>query len=185
MEKLMSKALRLAFRDVAITFRMPTGFAGDVNRNHPASISPELANGTLPPLIYGQALVLAADNISMRPLAAGDTALTQVWGLLVRPYPIQAPTAGNYGAVGIGAATPPNNGAIAVLRDGYILAAVNGQPVKGGQVHVWCAASAGAHIQGGFEAAASGGNTADLDVNKYIYNSAPGSDGITEILIRL
>ncbi len=183
-ETKMKKALRLAFRDVAFPFRMGAGFAGDVNRTHPFSEEPNIVDPTSPPLIYGQAVILNTVNNGMRPFVAGDTAVTIPYGFLVRPFPITGGSANPLVTQGIGAATPPTQGAIDVLRQGYILVQVNGATVKGGAVFVWCAASTGSHIQGGFEAAASGGNTAALDVNRFAYNGAPDSSGVVEMVIR-
>jgi hypothetical protein len=183
-EHKLSKAVRMAFRDAAFPFRMGAGFAGDVNRTHPFSEEPNIVDTNAPPLIYGQALILDPTTLGMRPFAAGDTGVTIPYGALVRPFPITGGSANPLTSQPIGSATPPTAGAIDVLRSGYMIVNVNGVCAKGGQVHVWCAASSGNHVQGGYEAAASGGNTADLDINRYTFNGAPDSSGNVEIYIR-
>lgn len=168
--------------DTSFTFRMGAGFAGDVNRGHPASIQPCLIDPNAPPTAYGQAVLVDATSQGVRPLVAGDIAVTEIWGVTARPYPIQQPTtANNYGAAPYGSITPPALQPIDVLRGGYIMVQVVGNPVKGGSVYIWCAASGGGHTIGGFEAAASSGNTAALDAN-YQWNSPPDSSGIAELI---
>jgi hypothetical protein len=172
--------------DTAFTFRMGAGFAGDVNRGHPASIQPSLISPNNPVTAYGQPVVIDTSggaNGGVRPLSAGDTALTDIWGITVRPYPIQQPTtANNYGAVPYGGAiVPPALQPIDIMRGGYMMVSVVGAPARGGTVYIWCAASGGGHIQGGFEAAASGGNTATLAA-PWAWNSPADSNGIAEIV---
>lgn len=175
--------IRMKTRDVAIPYRMAAGYPGDVNRTHPASIEPTLIDSTSPPTAYGQPTVVDPTTQGVRPFAAGDTALTGSYGATVRPYPFQQSSGSNYGAATLGAAVPPVSGQMDVLRSGYIISKLSGatQPVKGGAVFVWCAASAGAHVQGGFEAAASAGNTAALDPNHYSFNGVPDANGNVEI----
>lgn len=170
---------------VAFPFRMGAGFPGDVNRGHPASIEPTLIDASAPPTSYGQAVLVDSTTEGVRPFAAGDTAITVIWGVTVRPFPMQASTGTAYGGAAFGAATPPPSGAIDVLRSGYImgtaLPAGASAVVKGGAVFVWCAASTGAHVQGGFESSASGGNTAALDVTRYQFNGPADANGNVEI----
>jgi hypothetical protein len=171
--------------DTAFTFRMGTGFAGDINRGHPASIQPCLISPINPVTAYGQAVVVdtaGGSNAGVRPLTAGDTALVDIWGITARPYPIQqATSANNYGAVPYGSVVPPALQPIDVMRGGYMMVSVVGAPVKGGAVFVWCAASGGGHTQGGFEVAASGGNTCALGP-AYLWNSPADTNGIAEIV---
>lgn len=169
--------------DTAIAFRMGAGFPGDVNRGHPASIQPcaiDLAN---PPTAYGQPVVVDAGTESVRPLGAGDTALTEIWGVTVRPYPIQQASSSNqYGAVPYGGAGVPTQQPIDVLRGGYIMVPVVGAPNKGGAVFIWVAASGGGHVQGGFEVQATGGSTCTLS-NAYQFNSPADANGICELIL--
>lgn len=171
----------------AFAFRMPAGFPGDVNRGHPASIEPTLIDASAPPTAYGQGVVVDATTNGVRPLSAGDTALTALWGITVRPYPIQQSSASNFGQASFGAATPPVSGEIDVLRWGYIMAVLPAGAAavtKGAAVFIWCAASSGAHVQGGFESAGSGGNTAALDTNRYMFNGPADAGGNVEIYCR-
>lgn len=177
----MSKT-RMKTRDAAFGFRMGAGFPGDVNRTHPASIEPALVDSGDPATAYGMAVLVDAVTQGVRKFVAGDTAVTKAYGVTVRPYPSQQMTASNYGEAAFGAATPPTTGAIDVLRQGYIMGKVPaGQaPVKGGAVHIWCAASSGVHVQGGFEAAADAGNTASI--TNATFNGSPDADGNVEIV---
>lgn len=180
----MSKT-RMKTRDAAFQFRMGAGFPGDVNRTHPASIEPSLIDSSAPPTAYGQPVLVDPTTQGVRPFASGDTAVTAAYGVTVRPYPIQQSSASNFGAAAFGAATPPASGAIDVLRAGYIMGTVPaGQaPVKGGAVYVWCAASSGSHVQGGFEASSSAGNTAALA--DATFNGSPDANGNVEIAFNI
>lgn len=175
--------------DTSFTFRMGAGFPGDVNRGHPASILPKIIDTSIGPVpLYGQAGVLVGATGGIRQFAAGDTALTDAFGVVVRPYPIQQGTTANFsGAVGYGAGTPPSQQPLDMIRAGYVMVSVPlGQvTVPGAQVFVWCAASSGGHIQGGFENVASGGNTAALALPKWQWNSPPDANGVAEISITL
>jgi hypothetical protein len=162
---------------------MAAGFPGDVNRGHPSSIQPCLIDPNAPPTAYGQPVVVDAATQGVRPLAAADQALTTIWGVTARPYPIQQSTTSNsYGAVPYGSVAPPLAQPIDVLRGGYIMVVVNGAPIKGGAVFIWTAASAGAHVQGGFEAATPGGNGAALDAT-FVWNSPADPTGVAELIV--
>jgi hypothetical protein len=175
--------------DAAFTFRMPTGFPGDISRAVQSGIAePCLVDLNAPPTAYGQAVVVDPTTQGVRPIVAGDAALTAIYGVTVRPFPIQQASATNYGAVGLGGVqAPPSSQPIDVLRFGYILVtlqnfAVNNS-LKGGAVYIWYAASAGNHVQGGFEAAATGGSTLLLaDAN---FNGPAGADGVVELAFNL
>lgn len=169
--------------DTAIQFRMGAGFPGDVNRGHPASIQPCAIDQASPPTAYGQAVVIDAASEGVRPLAAGDAALVDIWGVTTRPYPIQQTTTSNqYGAVPYGGAgSIPLQQPVDVMRGGYIMVPVVGAPAKGGQVFIWVAASGGGHTQGGFEAVTSGGNTITLS-NVWNWNSPADPNGIAELV---
>lgn len=173
-------------RDVALQFRMGAGFAGDVNRTHPAEIEPALVDEDDPPTRYGNALLVDTVTEALRQFIAADQSdATPVipYGAIVRPYPTQQQSGTNYGTIGIGAATPPVSGVIDTLRNGLIMVQLNtgvATPKKGGRVYVWAAATAGAHVQGGYETELSAGNTCILDP-RYLYNGAPDANGVTEI----
>ncbi len=174
---------RTMVTDTSYKYRMGAGFAGDVNRMHPASIEPVLIDKTAPPTAYGQPVVVDPTTQGVRPLVAGDSALTNVYGVTVRPFPLQASSGSNYGAAPIGAATPPASGVMDVLRSGYIMSALSGDTaaVKGGSVFVWIAASAGTHVQGGFEAAATAGSTIALPDN-WTFNGPADAGGVVEVV---
>lgn len=147
--------------DVSYKYRMSAGFAGDVSRGHPVSIEPVLQDTTHPVLAYGAPAIIDATSQAARQLIASDTAVTDIYGISVRPTPTQQASASNYGQASLGVATPPTSGVIDVVKDGYITVNLpaGGTPKKGGQVHVWIAADSGAHKQGQFEASATGGST--------------------------
>lgn len=160
-------------RDVAFPYRMGSGFPGDVNRTHPVTIEPVLIDASAPPQIYGQALLIDPTTQGVRPCAAGDqsdaTALA-AYGTLVRPYPLQAPAGSSNAQQGLGAALPPQSGVVDTMRMGYMAVQLNvgsTAPVKNGDVYVWCAATSGNHIQGGYETAFSAGNTVKLSNAKF------------------
>jgi hypothetical protein len=179
----MTKALRMKTRDAAFGFRMGAGFPGDVNRTHPANIEPAMADVEIPPTAFGQGLIVAADGQALRPMVTGDAAQA-LYGVSVRPFPYQQSSATNFGATAFGAATPPP-GVIDALRSGYIMTSIPvGQaPIKGGPVYVWVAASAGAHVMGGFEAVASGANT--VLISNAQFNGAPDSSGNVELMFNI
>lgn len=180
-----SRTVRAKTRDVAYTYRMGAGFPGDVNRMHPASIEPCLIDAAAPPTAYGQPVLVDPTTQGVRPMTVGDDGLSEIYGITVRSFPGQQASASNYGAVAFGSNAPPATGVIDVLKSGYIMVQLNtGTPVKGGAVFVWVAASAGAHVQGGFEVAATPGSTAALDPAIYSFNGPPDSSGVTEVIIR-
>lgn len=175
--------------DAAFTFRVPTGFPGTVNRTHPASIEPALIDPNATIAAYGLGLVVDPTTQGVRTLVAGDSALTSIYGVGVRPYPIQAQSTTNYGATTFGSAAPPSSQPLDVLKSGYILVslqnfAVNNS-VKDGSVYIWYAASTGAHVQGGFEAAATGGSTLALAQGQTYFNGPAGPDGVAELAFNL
>ena len=165
-------------------YRMGAGFAGDVNRTHPAEIEAALTDVTHPPTKYGWVGVLDATSHNVRQVIASDQSdatLLLPFGLLVRPYPFQQQSGGMSAA--FGDATPPIAGIQDWLRSGLIMVKLNAgvtAPVKGGRVYVWAAATSGAHVQGGFETDFSSTNTVELDA-RYTYNGPADSDGVTEV----
>lgn len=157
-------SVRARTHDVAFGFRMGAGFPGDINRTHPFEAIADQMDPTVPVRLYGDPGLLTATGL-LRGFNIGDTALTKLDGVLVRPYPTSQTTGGM--ASTIGAATPPGgNSVVDRLRSGFIMVKCNntaaGAPVKGAAVFVWCVASAGADVLGGFRAAASAGSTAAI-----------------------
>jgi len=176
--------IRAVTHDVAFTYRMGAGFAGDVNRTHPASIEPVLTNATNPPTRYGDPVIVDTATNTIRKLIATDTAVTKIYGILVRPFPVQAASSsGNYGAQSLGNAVPPLGVQVVqdVLREGYGLAQVVGSPTKQGAVFIWIAASSGNHVQSGFEASATGGST--IAITNAWFNGPPDASGVTEVQV--
>lgn len=157
---------RAKARDVAFKYRMGNGFAGDINRAHPFSVEPCLVDSSSPPLGYGLAVVLNAGGTGVRQLAAGDAGITAIYGITVRPYPIQQKVSTDLSA-SFGGATPPTDQVIDVLRLGYILVPLYGTAVKGGAVYVRVQnpGVAPAQVVGGCEAVDDGGNTAGPILN--------------------
>jgi hypothetical protein len=180
------KKIRMKTRDVAIPFRMGAGFPGDVNRSHPASIEPCIIDASAPPTTFGQPVLVDATTQGVRPFTAGDVALTTAYGVTVRPYPFQQSSGSNFGAASLGVATPPATGQMDVLRSGYIMTKLSGatQPVKNGLVCVWTAASSGAHVQGGFEAAVTGGSTTPA-LPGVTFNGVPDANGNVEVAFNI
>lgn len=170
--------------DTSYQFRMGSGAAGDISRAHPASIQPCLGDPNAFPTAYGQAVTVDATTQGVRPIVAGDSGLTAIWGITCRPYPIQQSTTSNsYGEVNYGSIAPPSAQPIDVMTMGYMMVSVVGAPVKGGPVYIWYAPNSGSHVQGGFEAANTGGSTLELLSTSYYWNNGADSNGIAEIRI--
>lgn len=166
-------------------YRMGASFPGYVNRLHPANVEPVLNDPTLPVLQAGLACLINSAGNGVRQVGAGDTAVTKIYGVAVRAFPIQDPGLADnqWGGVGQGPAALPAGTPIDVLRLGYIGCFINGTPKKNDPVFVWVAASAAPHIQGGFEAVASAGNTAA--VTNAFFNGPPDANGYGEAVITI
>lgn len=168
---------------MAFQFRMSAGNIGSVNRFHPATIEPAPISSAIPPSI-GLACVIDATSKTLRLVQAGDTALTDIYGILVRPWPFQQGTTSTFsGGTTFGSADPVSAqfGVWDVLRSGYIIVPIVGTPGKGDTVYVWCAVSSGAHIQGGFEASDPSGSGFHLTSAKTTFQGAPDAFGAGEI----
>lgn len=129
-------------------FRMPAGFAGDLQRAEVATVETQLIDAATPPTAFGVPIKLVAGKV--QPIAAADPA-SAVYGFNLRAYPIQ----GN-GTDPVGTSTPPISGVTDVLKRGYVMVALNGATAaaKNGAVYVRVGnASAGKPI-GGIEAGA-------------------------------
>lgn len=177
---------RMKTADVAYKYRMGAGFPGDVNRTHPASIEPVLLDSTDFPTAFGQLVVVTAAG-KMRKIKAGDSATT-IYGVMVRPYPTQAASAGQYGADALGASAPAIAGVHDVLRAGYIMSQLNsaaGAVVRGGPVFVWIGAAGGGHVVGGLESVSGGANTIALDPARYSFNGSADAAGVVELAINI
>lgn len=181
MSSITTKKRRARTCDVAFVYRMGAGFPGEINRTHPFSVMPALQQAANPVDGYGRAVLYHTDGAA-RKILSTDTAVTKIHGVSVRPYPTQQHSASGFGAPAtFGAATPPTTGVIDVLEDGYIMVPIVGTPVRGGAVHLWIAVASGSHVQGGFEAAATGGSTVAL-TNAYFVGGVDAS-GFGEIQV--
>lgn len=174
---------RKKVRDVAFSFRMGAGFAGAVNRSHPASIEPALNDVTNPIAFFGEAVVVNTAANSVRGIISSDTSNIAIYGVCARNFPVQQGTAATaFAPATIGGLVAPLPGAVDILRDGYIMVPINGAVTKGGTVYVWSAATSGAHTQGGFEATTPGGS--GFTVGNALFNGPADSSGIGEIIVR-
>jgi hypothetical protein len=175
--------IRARTTDVAFTYRMGAGNPGDVNRAHPASILPGLMDVTNPIAFYGNPVLINTAANSYRQILPGDTAVTKIAGVLVRPYPTQQTTGGM--AAAFGTAVPPVTGVVDVINLGFVMVKVNNfattNVTKGGAVFVWVAASSGAHVQGGFESVANGANT--IAITNALYNGPSDANGVAELQV--
>jgi hypothetical protein len=174
-------------RDIAIDFRMDAGFAGAVNRSHPASIEPVLIDYSSPPLYYGQGVVVDPTTQGVRPLVAGDSGLADVYGITVRPYPTSQTASSTAYSATIGSATPPVAGLMDVLKFGYIMVQLNANgnaPVKGNPAYIWVAATAGVEVQGLFTTS-NFGTTDTIEVGtppRTVYQGGWDANNVGELI---
>lgn len=166
--------------DVAFPYRMGAGFGGDVNRTHPFSVEACLIDAANPPLFYGQAVMIGAGNAVRRVLDTDDAA-TKIYGVAVRPYPLQQQSGGMSAA--LGAATPPTSGVIDVLRLGYVMVPMHGTPGKGDDLYVWSDASAGGEVLGQFTTTTTAGSTIGPLTGSSSFNGPPDTNGVGEIYL--
>lgn len=185
-------SVRARTHDVAFGYRMGAGFAGDVNRTHPASIFPGMLDQTAgnTPRSYGTAVVANAANNTLRQIVAADQSDVNpitIMGALVRPFPVQAgSSAGAFGQQALGDATAPvSTVANDYLADGRMMVMVRGANPGAlninSAVYVFCTADEAGHVQGGFETAAIAGKT--VKVANARYRGPADSNGIAEIEI--
>lgn len=169
----------------AFLSRMPAGIPGDVNRaGAPVIIEPNMIDVDNPPLLYGVPLVLdGAEGVG--PVGAATVA-GDLYGLLVRPYPINQQTTSNFfGSSALGTpGVPPASGACDVLKSGYMTVKLQGAipAVAGGKVYIRTQNPGVGDVVGGFEAAADGGNTIEAGAQNSTYFRGPADAlGNTEI----
>lgn len=177
-------AVRARTCDVAITYRMGAGFAGDVNRTHPFSVIAALMNATDPARAYGELLLWDAAN-GVRTIKAADQAdstAVVIAGALVRPYPTQQTTGGMSAA--LGAATPAQSGVCDVLNEGFIICKMKaGVAVKRGDaVWVWAVATETVNIQGELQAASVSNKTVPIANARFM--GPADANGIVEVQVR-
>lgn len=163
----------------AYQFRMPAGFAGDLQRAEVATIEAQVIDSSAPPTAFGVPVKLVNGKVQQINNAADTVAL--VYGVNLRAYPIQ----GN-GTDPLGTSTPPTSGVTDILKRGYVNVALGGTTAatKDGTVYVRVAAAAAGKPLGGFEAAADGTNTIAMPASWYF--TGPGDTyGITEIAVNI
>ncbi|CAN0620494.1 conserved protein of unknown function [Burkholderia multivorans] len=163
----------------AYQFRMPAGFAGDLQRAEAATVEPQLIDSSAPPAAFGVAVKIV--NGKVQPINNAADVAASVYGVNLRAYPIQ----GN-GTDPLGTSTPPTSGVTDVLKRGYVSIALGGTAAaaKDGTVYVRVAAVAAGKPLGGFEAAADGANTVAMPANWYFTGPADAY-GITEIAVNI
>lgn len=134
---------------VAMLYQPPLGIPGVVSRPDAPNDIITKTYGATPFPAYGLPVKLSASTI-IPVSGTGDA----VFGILVRPFPIQGLTVAD-GAL-LGAAVPPTAGPASVLRKGYITVLNrNGAPAEGGNVYIRFQNPSGSKIVGGIEASAT------------------------------
>jgi len=168
--------------DTAIKYRMGAGYAGSVTRTHPVDIQGFFPDATNPPQFYGQATQVDGTSHSVRAMLATDNSADTIFGIVVRPHPVQQDTtSSSFGQTTLGGYVKPQTVTVQdVCRKGFILVPVQGTPVLGGRVYVWAAANSGSHVLGGFEADACYQKTVQLDEKSY-FNGTKDTNGVVEI----
>lgn len=148
-------------RDISFLAQSANGFIGRITRSTPLPrITPDMNDATNPVAFYGLA-VLNTINNTVRSILATDAGAAAISGIASASFPFQPSSATNYGAQALSALTAvAPNSLIDTLRAGLIMVYLNSAQAptatKADKVYVWCAASSGTHVQGGFENAASG-----------------------------
>jgi hypothetical protein len=161
----------------AYTFRMPFGIPGDITRAGIATVEAQPFGATAFPS-YGVPVGLV--NGLVVPINGSGVA---VYGILVRPFPTQGANASDP----LGTSVPPTSGIANILRRGYISVYVQNFAVNAAAAntpaYMWYAASSGQHVQGGLEAAATGGSTTEMNTFPYngYFTCASDSNGMAEL----
>jgi hypothetical protein len=170
--------------DASFGFRMPGGIPGDVSRKHPSTIEPCLTDPTNPPTFFGQGVIVDDTSANgVRVPASGDSGLTAIYGITVRPFPFQTASASNYGAQAFGAAALPA-GAVDILRAGYMTVTAQGAAVtyKGAPVHLCIVAGTG-YVVGGFSADTVSGTF--ITLADALWNGPADASGNAEIAFNI
>ncbi len=158
-------------------YSMPFGIPGDVTRQSQSTIEGQVLDGDYPFDEYGRFGKISSNKFL--PVTTGDAA-TDVYGLLVRPYP----TTGLNASDPLGTAVPPETGVANVLRRGYATVKVNaGTAAIGGTVYIRVDTAAEGQPIGGIEAAADSTNT--IAVTGCIFMSAADASGNAEIAFNI
>lgn len=162
----------------AYTYRMPAGFAGDLQRAEVATIETQLIDSAAPPTVFGVPVKMVSGKI--QPINTAADVAASVYGFNIRAYPMQT-----NGADALGTATPPTSGPTDILKRGYINVSLGGtaDAAKNGTVYVRVAAAAAGKPLGGVEAAADGTNTIAM-TNAY-FNGPKDAYGIVEVAFNI
>ena len=161
----------------AYQYRMPAGFAGDLQRAEAAVIEPQIIDPAAPPAAFGLPVKMVSGKI--QPINSASDVPNSVYGVNLRPYPIQ----GN-GTDPLGTSTPPTSGVTDILKRGYVNILLGGSTAAAKDGRVWVRvanANAGAGKPlGGFEAApeyavTAGTNTGNGTVGSISAGAAPAS----------
>jgi hypothetical protein len=163
----------------AIQFRMGVGFPGVVSRPTEATVEGDQLDPTNFPTSYGVPVAVDATSKQIRKIMTGDAAAA-IFGMYVRPYPIQ--TSANDP---LGTSTAPTSGIANVMKRGYMVVLLGGATAaaKNGTVYVRVAAPATGKPIGGIEAAADSTNTIIMP-NAYFTGPAD-ANGNVEIAYNL
>jgi hypothetical protein len=157
------RARTLDMASNAILYRMPAGIPGDVTRaSMGLTVESQIitpAGQANAPASFGIGVLIDATTGRVRAPTAGDTA---IYGILVRPFPMQGGAGAGSAGVNdpLGTSTPMSAGPCDVLKRGYIAATVSGPTAatKNGPVYCRIVAAANRPV-GALEAAADGGNS--------------------------
>lgn len=159
----------------AYQYRMPAGFAGDLQRAEVATIESQLIDSSAPPAAFGLPVKMVSGKI--QPINSASDGASAVYGVNLRPYPIQ----GN-GTDPLGTSTPPTSGITDILKRGYSLVALGGTTAaaKNGRVYVRTSNASTGKPLGGFEAApefvaTAGANTGNGTVGSITAGATPMS----------
>jgi hypothetical protein len=156
---------------MALTYRMRGLFPGSVTRTHPQWIEPCKVDPSLLPVAPGMAVKLNAAGDAVTPYVAGDTGVTQIYGVVCRVYPWQ-PTVLNVDGSAT-TAVPICD----VLREGYIGMTCTGTAKKDGSVFIKLA-------DGSAATATGSGITAALITNAR-FNGPADAGGVAEVVVSL
>lgn len=180
---------RAKFRDSinpsAFPFRMGAGSPGTVTRTHPASISAYLNDNTHPLTAYGQAVLFNPTGNDVRAVLTTDSAILDIAGVSVRPYPYAGVPSAQIGAPSaFGGEQPAPGLQVDVCTFGSILVPVSGPTdniALGAPVYLWIQASSGAHVLGGFEGTVNSGNNIPLP-SRWKWGGPPDANGVAELI---
>lgn len=174
---------RAMTNDVAIGYRMGAGWPGDIVTAEGKRIEPVKNSVAAPVLLYGNGCLVDTATNSVRQMTGTDNnaSASKLYGILVRPNPIQQQSASDLNAA-FGPGVPPAGQPVDVMREGSIIVKCNtGTPTKDGAVYIWCTAAAGNDVPGQFRASASAGNT--MLVSNARFNGPPDSNGYATLQI--